>query len=220
MKYRYETHCHSAQCSRCAHSPAEELVRAYHAAGYTGLVLTDHFVLGNTAVDRSLPWQRQIEQYENAFLSAKTAAANLDFDVIFGFEHACAGSEFLCYGITPEMLKQNPRIPQLSLEEFSVWVHSHGGVLIQAHPYRWASPGTPLPTHLLDGIEIFNAGNAPEANKAAQAAVTPEMILTSGGDIHIATDHRIGTAGILLPYRVKTTEEFANALRLRNHQII
>lgn len=60
--YLYETHCHSSDCSRCGRSTARELVRAYHAAGYAGMVLTDHFVTGNTAVDRSLPWDVQMRQ--------------------------------------------------------------------------------------------------------------------------------------------------------------
>ena len=57
MEYIYETHCHSAQCSLCAKSSAQALVYAYHKAGYTGLVLTDHFIYGNTAVPQDLPWE-------------------------------------------------------------------------------------------------------------------------------------------------------------------
>jgi hypothetical protein len=95
MSYLYETHCHASLCSRCAHSTPAELVHAYHRAGYAGLVLTDHFVLGNTAVDTSLPWEAQVRQYQEAFLEAKDAAEGLDFDVLFSIEHACEGTEYL-----------------------------------------------------------------------------------------------------------------------------
>ena len=100
MLYRYETHCHSAQCSACAHSLSQDLVRAYREAGYAGLVLTDHFIFGNTCVDRTLPWDARMKAYYQAYLDANAAAEELDFDVIFGIEHAYGdGKEVLIYGI-------------------------------------------------------------------------------------------------------------------------
>lgn len=219
MSYLYETHCHASRCSRCAHSTPAELVHAYHRAGYAGLVLTDHFVLGNTAVDTSLPWEAQVRQYQEAFLEAKEAARGLDFDVIFSIEHACEGTEYLCYGITPELLLSTPEIPIMSLEAFSHWAHGHDVLVIQAHPYRWEPAGTPLRWDLLDGIEVFNASNDQRANDAAHAAVLPGKILTSGGDIHRSDDPRIGSAGIRLPYRVHTEQALANALRQNHHRL-
>ena len=64
--YTYEMHCHSSQCSACGRSTAQELVQAYYEAGFSGMVLTDHFVTGNTAIDRNLPWQEQMEAYYKA----------------------------------------------------------------------------------------------------------------------------------------------------------
>ena len=40
MLYRYETHCHSNLCSRCAHSSPAELVKAYHRKGYAEYVVS------------------------------------------------------------------------------------------------------------------------------------------------------------------------------------
>lgn len=219
MSYIYETHCHCSQCSRCAHSTSTELVRAYHAAGYAGLVLTDHFVLGNTAIDRSLPWEEQIRGYYNAFLEAKALGDELDFDVIFGIEHACPGGEFLCYGIDLPFLLAHPEIPELSLDEFTALAHDHGILVIQAHPYRWLPGGSPLRLDILDGIEVFNSGNSPEANEAA-AQVPGSMIRTAGGDIHRSDDPRIGRAGISLPYRVRNARELALALRQQDHRLL
>ena len=88
MEYRYETHCHSSQCSGCAKSTSQELVRAYHAAGYAGLVLTDHFIWGNTAVDKALPWDQRMKAYYQGYLDAKVVGDELDFDVIYALEHA------------------------------------------------------------------------------------------------------------------------------------
>lgn len=218
MKYIYETHCHSAQGSRCAHSTAAELVRAYHAAGYAGLVLTDHFVLGNTAVDRSLPWTEQMNCYYNAYLEAKAAAADLDFDVIFGIEHACEGGEFLCYGIDLDFLLSNPDIPELTLDAFVARVHGYGALVIQAHPFRWTPAGTPLRFDILDGIEIYNAANSPQSNRAAMDCACG--ICTAGGDIHFAGDARIGQAGVVLPYRVRNSADLAAALKQNRHSLL
>lgn len=212
MSYLYETHCHCSQCSRCAHSTASELVHAYHAAGYAGLVLTDHFVLGNTAVDLSLPWEAQVRRYYDTFLEAKALGDTLDFDVIFGIEHACPGGEFLCYGLDLSFLLDHPEIPNLSLDQFVALAHEHGILVIQAHPYRWAPAGTPLRLDILDGIEVYNAGNHPDSNRAA-AEVPGDFIRTSGGDIHRADDPKIGQAGIRLPHRVQNSTELAQALR-------
>lgn len=220
MSYLYETHCHCAQCSRCAHSSSAELVRAYHAAGYAGLVLTDHFVTGNTAVDRTAPWSEQMHRYYDAFLEAKRVGESLDFDVIFGIEHACEGFEFLCYGIDLDFLLANPEIPELPLEEFVERVHDAGGLVIQAHPFRYAPAGTPLPLGILDGLEVYNAANHAEGNQNALAVAPLDKIRTSGGDIHIANDARIGKAGVRLPHRVKDTHAFAAALRSMEHIIL
>lgn len=216
MEYLYETHCHCAQGSRCARSSSQELVAAYRAAGYAGLVLTDHFVLGNTAVNRSLPWAAQMECYYGAFLAAKEAAG-ADFDVIFGIEHACGDGEFLCYGIDLDFLLDNPRIPELNLDAFVALVHDYGGVVIQAHPFRWSPPGTALRLDILDGIEVYNAANHPDANRVAQTCA--RGICTAGGDVHFAGDSRIGQAGIYLPYRVQTSQELAKALKQNHHRL-
>lgn len=222
MKYRYETHCHSSRCSRCAHSTPTELVNAYHAKGYSGLILTDHFIHGNNCVDPSLPWEKQMQCYYGAYLEAKEAAQSLDFDVLFGLEHAYGGGlEVLCYGIDLDFLMSNPDIPELDLEEFAKRVHGYGGILIHAHPYRWAGPELELPLELLDGIEVYNAGNPPEKNTLAkQLAEGTGLIQTSGSDLHHIAEPKLGTAGISLPHRVRTEAQLVGALKRRDHGLI
>jgi len=217
MEYLYETHCHCAQGSRCARSTAGDLVRAYQAAGYAGLVLTDHFVTGNTAVDLSLPWDAQMRCYYDAYLEAKQVGDELDFDVLFGIEHACEGGEYLCFGIDLAFLLANPEIPSLSLEEFVHRAKAYGAVVLQAHPFRWAPADTPLRTDILDGVELYNAANSPQSNQAA--AKSAFGICTSGGDIHSAEDARIGSAGILLPHRIKNAADLAAILRSGTYQL-
>ena len=220
--YLYETHCHSSQCSLCARSTAQELVQAYHRAGYAGLVLTDHFIYGNTAVDASLPWDKRMQCYYDAYLQAKQAGEELDFDVIFGIEHAYGdGKEVLLYGIGLDFLLSNPDIPALSLDELVRRVTQAGGIAVQAHPYRdryYVNMAVEPRADIVDGMEIYNAANLPgEDRKAWHLAQQGDYILTSGGDIHFAGDPRIGQAGLLLPHRVKDHREFVQALKSRSY---
>lgn len=222
MLYQYETHCHANACSKCAHSTPQELVRAYKAAGFSGLVLTDHFIHGYTCVDQSLPWAQRMQCYYQAYLDAKAEGDRLDFDVIFGLEHAYGGGqEVLCYGIDLPFLLANPDIPELSLEEFARRVHEYGGILIQAHPYRYGGWEVPVRLDLVDGVEIFNAGNDALKNRMAlQKARECDCILTSGADTHAAGEARIGQAGIALPYRITDARQLTAALKKGDHSCI
>lgn len=222
MLYRYETHCHSAQCSACAHSFSQDLVRAYWEAGYAGLVLTDHFIFGNTCVDRTLPWDARMKAYYQAYLDAKAAAEELDFDVIFGIEHAYGdGKEVLIYGVGLAFLLDNPDIPVLTLDGIVERVHQYGGIVIQAHPYRnrsYVNMSVEPRFDIVDGVEIHNAGNQPGEDKTALRAVEGKgFIFTSGGDIHAVWNDRLGQSGIVLPYRVRDEKEFVAALKRRDH---
>ena len=222
MYYLYETHCHGSQCSACAKSPTQDMVRAYREAGYAGMVLTDHFIYGNTAVSRSLPWEQRMQAYYDAFLDAKAVGDALDFDVIFGFEHWYgSGKEMLVYGIDLDFLLEHPQIPELSIDEFADLVHENGGLLVQAHPYRrryYIRDEVTIRPDLVVGIEVYNAWNSPGENpEALELAKTGEFIYTCGGDTHADWDKMVGAAGSLLPHRVKTTQEFAKALREKKH---
>lgn len=220
--YRYETHCHANLCSKCAHSTPAEMVRAYKDAGFAGLVLTDHFIHGYTCVDQTLPWEDRMQCYYNAYLQAKTEGDQLDFDVIFGIEHAYGGGqEVLVYGIGLDFLLGHPEIETASLEEFSALVHAAGGLLIQAHPYRYGGWGVPVRLDLVDGIEVYNAGNESLKNRMAlQKAQEKPCILTAGADSHAAWEERVGAAGISLPYRVSDGHSLVKALRNGDHKLV
>ena len=43
MKYRYEMHAHTAECDPYAKIGGAEMVKRYHAIGYQGIVITDHY---------------------------------------------------------------------------------------------------------------------------------------------------------------------------------
>lgn len=222
MLYRYETHCHANLCSRCAHSTPEEMVRAYKNAGFAGLVLTDHFIHGYNCVNPNLPWAERMLCYHNAYLQAKAEGDKLDFDVIFGIEHAHGGGqEVLVYGIDLEFLLAHPEIETANLKEFSALVHAAGGLVIQAHPYRYGGWEVPVRLDLVDGIEVCNAGNEPLKNQMAlQKSSEHICILTAGADSHAAWEERVGTTGIALPYRISSGRGLVDALKKGDHKLV
>ena len=214
--YRYEMHCHSSVGSLCAVWTPEELVRAFYKAGYAGLVLTEHFVHGNTAVPREWPWEKRMRRYYEGYERACAEAWPLDFDVLFGIEHAYGdGKEVLTYGIDLTFLLENPDLGEISLAEYAARVHAYGGLVVQAHPFRerdYIRPGVPLYPELLDGVEIYNDHNLPEENVRAEAfARQHKLIRISGSDAHGYDE--IGHAAMAFSHRIRTNEELVAALR-------
>ena len=59
MFYKYETHLHTSEVSKCAHNTGAEMARAYKKAGYTGIFVTDHFFNGNCAIPENWAGNRK-----------------------------------------------------------------------------------------------------------------------------------------------------------------
>lgn len=194
--YLYETHLHTKEVSACSRSTAEELVHAYKNAGYTGIMVTDHFYRGNCAIDRTLPWEDWVEAYCKGYENAKKAGECVGLTVFFGWEESYHGTDFLIYGLDKEWLKKHPEIKEVTIEEQYELVHREGGMVIQAHPYREANyiPEIRLYPESVDGVEIWNAshyGKAPGEDgrsvydvKAEGYADRYQLPCTGGSDIH------------------------------------
>jgi len=216
--YLYETHLHSNTASACAHSTPRELVQAYKKAGYTGFILTDHFVKGHTCVPKDLDWATRMHMYYDAYLEAKEEGDKLDFDVFFGIEHWYEKSrEILIYGIDLEFLLAHPELNSADIEEYARLVHGAGGIMVHAHPHRKRDyiPPNFMPRYdVCDGIEVYNAADPKEINdKNLQDAIRLGKLMTSGGDVHIASDINIGKAGMAFDRRLKDITDFVKALK-------
>ena len=106
--YTVETHLHTSQGSACAHSTGAEMARAHKAAGYDTIIITDHFFGGNTAVPRDLPWAQRIELFCAGYEQAKQEGDKIGLTVLFGWEWAWHGTEFLTYGLDKAYLLAHP----------------------------------------------------------------------------------------------------------------
>lgn len=223
--YLYETHLHSSECSACASSTAREMVGRYKEAGYAGFVLTNHFITGCTCVPKVLDWNERMKMYYDAYLEAKDEAAQLDFDVFFGIEHHYGkGKEVLVYGIGLDFLQSHPEIETADLDTFAKLVHEEGGILIHAHPHRKRGyiPEGVMPRYdVCDGIEVYNGGDDYAINDMAyQDAIRLDRFMTSGGDVHMTSEGRIGRTGNIFERRIRTMDELIEALRNREGYLL
>lgn len=225
-EYKYQLHIHTTT-SACGRMTPEELCKALYDNGYQGAVLTNHFYHGNSGVDRSesTTWQMFVEAYEKDYLECLKEAEKYDLDIIFSIEEGLgAGVEILCYGVTPKILYDNPHLRNCSPEEFLRTMRENGVLLIQPHPFREADyiskPG-PLPVELVDGIEVYNAGNGTdEMNQKAMALAErhPHLIRTSSADAH--TTDRVACGGIIVNKRIKSVSGLVRTLRDGDYKLI
>jgi len=222
--YKYQLHTHTTPCSLCAGMTPKELIRGLLEGGYQGCVLTNHFMHGNTGIDRDLPWEEFVKQYELDYLACLDAARGYDLDIIFGVEEVVvAGLEILCYGVTPQMLYDHPELRDGDCRTWYEVMHSYGVLCIQAHPYRerWyiQNPGM-LPLDCIDGIEVYNAQNGDEDNEKAEdfAKEHPDMILTAGADAHAGVD--VCVSGIETDRRIRDGRELVDVLKGGEYRLI
>jgi predicted metal-dependent phosphoesterase TrpH len=223
-KYKYQMHTHTTPTSKCSAMAPEALISAIVSAGYSGCVLTNHFLHGNTGISRELAWDDFVREYENNYLECKRCAKEYDVDVLFGIEeHIGDGKEILCYGLTPKMLYDHPELSEIGGEIWYKTLHALGCIVIQAHPYREVhyikDPG-PLPLDIIDGIEVYNYSNADAFNEraAAFAAKNPSLILTSGADAHAAFS--VGFGGIEVNERITDERALCELLKSGEYTLI
>lgn len=214
--FRYEMHLHCCEVSKCGVSKAEEFVKKYAELGFAGVVFTDHFIHGNTAISRSLEWKERMYAYFSPYDEAKRLGKELGIDVIIGFEHAYGnGKEVLVYGdITPEFLAEHPEIESMDIKQFTEFCHNNEWFVAQAHPYRkrdYIDMSVPPIPELVDGIEVYNFYNSADENlMATELCEQNGLIAISGSDTHNASV--CGNAGVAFNKRVTNGEELAKAL--------
>ena len=222
--FKYEMHCHTSAVSKCAISTPSEMVQAYYEAGFAGVVFTDHFIHGNTAVDRSLPWTERMDLYFNPYESAKKLGEELGVSVFVGIEHHYGdGKEVLVYGdLTAEVFAAKPEIEKMNIYEFVDFCHENGWFVAHAHPFRnkpYINMDVPPVTDCVDGIEVNNHCNRPEENaKAAELCEKLGLIPISGSDFH-SKDY-CGLAGVAFEEKINSSKELVDALFDRKARLI
>ncbi len=187
MKYMYETHLHTSEASACGYSRGRDYVKRYQDLGYAGIIVTDHFFGGNTAVPRKLPWRERINLFCRGYEDAREAGDKAGFSVFFGWEEHFDGDEYLIYGLDKQWLLNHPEAGNWTRKEQFDAVHAAGGCVVQAHPFRDRDyiSSIRLSTGCVDAVEGYNAANRPENDiLAVRYATQLGLPVTAGSDIH------------------------------------
>jgi hypothetical protein len=218
MSYLYETHLHTCQGSACGVSRGRDYIRPYIDLGYSGIIITDHFFRGNSAVDQRLPWKKRIELFCRGYEDARNEGERRGLDVFFGWEETYNGDDYLVYGLDKEWLLEHPESASWTRKEQFRAVSSAGGCVVQAHPFRQHSyiRRITLSPALVHGAEGANGGNEEQSYDALAAfyAKKTGLPVTAGSDIHYAEDIRAETVfGVYLDRKLKSAGDYAQAVK-------
>lgn len=192
--YRYETHLHTAESSACATASAEKQAMFYKSRGYSGIFVTDHFLNGNTTVPKNLGWSERVERFCRGYENARECGEKIGLDVFFGWEYSYYGADLLTYGLDKQWLLRHPLLLEMDVNSYCEFVHSEGGIIVHAHPFREADYISMIrlfPRKCL-GCEIINAWNDDQENEmAALYAKTYGLLPFAGSDNHRADQQRL-----------------------------
>ena len=219
MPFLYETHMHTCLASACGTSTGKEHARYYKEIGYTGIIITDHFFGGNTAVNRELPWEERIDLFWKGYEEAKEEGDRIGLDVFFGIEENHKGDEYLIYGLTKEFMKAHPEMEHWTRRQQLDEVHKAGGCVIQAHPFRMRNymDRIRLGLHFCDGIEVANAGNEQMDDARARKYGTEYgLVMTAGSDNHCSPAETV--FGVELEKRLTSIADYVKIIL--NHETI
>lgn len=219
MQYKYETHCHTKLVSRCGQLDIKELVELYKDAGYSGIVLTDHYSPMTFDLPDFFSKKRAIDHYLRAYREAKKYSDE-NFTVFLGMElrfHLTV-NDYLIYGITEEMLYELPFLLSLYIKKASKIFHKKGCLILQAHPFRDFISRKNHP--YLDGTEVYNGKASPEANLNSEkwADEINASIKISGSDCHRKSG--VGLGGIVTDRPIRTNDDLIKTLKCGNFKLI
>ena len=215
--YKYDTHVHTAEASGCATASGAEQARRYKELGYDGIIITDHFFNGNSAIHNYYDWYDRVRQFCKGYENAKAEGDKIGLKVFFGIEYSYFGTDLLTYGIDKDWLYQNDNIMDVSVYEYIKRVHNAGGIIVHAHPFREASyiNEVKLMPKWIDGVEVYNAGNYDERfnDRAKWYAEQYNLPITAGTDNHHLTTDKI--SGISTEQSLESIEDYMDAVVCR-----
>ena len=219
MSFLYETHMHTCLASACGKSTGKEHARFYKDRGFTGIIMTDHFFRGNTAISRELPWEERIDLFFRGYEDAKEEGDRIGLDVFFGLEENHGGDEYLIYGLDRAYMKAHPEMQHWTRKQQLEEVHKAGGCVIQAHPFRIRGYMDRIRLGLLycDGIEAANAGNEPlDDARALKYGTEYGLVMTAGSDNHLSPPATV--FGVELEKRLTSIQDYVKIIM--NHEAI
>ena len=220
MQYVYETHCHTDESSRCGKVPGIETARMYKEAGYSGIVVTDHFNSYTFEKAGLTEWKDMIAHHMAGYRAAKTLE-DAHFTVLYGLE-LCLNhdndNDYLVYGADEAYLLAHPFLCwQERFEDFYRTAKQDGLIVFQAHPFR--NRMQVVRPDCIDGIEVFNGNKRHDSRceTALQWAMKYHLPMLSGSDFHQPED--LARGGIVTDRPIRTMADFLSVLREKRYSI-
>ena len=217
--FKTELHCHSKDISFCSSASVDDIIAEYTAAGYSTLMLANHFEPATMRRREAASYEDFVKMYVSAWEKLRDAAAGR-INVLFGAElrFECNLNDYLLFGATPEFLLSHPDIFSMTPASFSECAREAGVLFVQAHPFR--NNMTLVDPKYLDGVEVFNGhGGHDSRNPIAEVwAERFSLIKTSGSDYHHPS-HK-ANSGILTEREIKTVSELVATLRSGKYELI
>ena len=221
----FELHAHTSECDLAAHASGAELVRLYHAAGYSGMVITDHYfaTFYKWFVDElaGKTHREVMARRLKGYYAAREEGEKLGFTVLPGaevrFDKSPYGiNDFLVFGCDEEFFLTAPRLNNLtSLEELNTVLPENACVVL-AHPFRVKM--TVMDPTPLFGIEAHNGLTEPYRNAMAEDYARHfGKPVTSGSDCH-HPDHTC-KGGIETPCIIRTPRDLTDVLRSGEYRL-
>ena len=225
MEYITELHCHSGEVSNCASATAQSIVDAYCAAGYTTLVLTNHFSLYTFGNGNKQKFHGDPENHDDKvdfFLEGYKAlkeAAGERLCILLGLElrSNTDGNDYLIYGVDEYFLRSHPDLMDMPISGVQHEVNAAGGLLFQAHPFRNHMKITK--PERLDGIEVFN-GCVRHDSRNDIALLWAEkygLLMTSGSDFHHSELDR-PSGGIVTDQPITDEKQLVEILKSKKYR--
>lgn len=221
MLFKYETHCHTAESSKCAHAAAADTVAFYASLGYGGIIITDHLSKGNLS---GYDWHDAVNKHMQGYLAAKVAAERFDIDVFYAWEFTGAGeagTDFLTYGLGVDWLLAHPDVTELGAKQYLMLAASDGALLFHAHPFResgYIDMIRLLPRDVA-GAEVVNANRTDfENRRAADYVQTYSLMPFAGSDNHLGSKQK-RLCGVQIPRKADGITHWCSMINDRQYLI-
>lgn len=216
----FELHCHTSEVSACAWVDAVSVVKIHNAAGFDGICITDHYHEQFFNSYKDLSDEQVVDRYLTGYRLARAEGERLGLKVILGMEIKFPGmpNDYLVYGISEEMIYDNPYMFRMGIEKFSAMARENGLIVVQAHPFRdnmiRENP------EFLDGLETVNGNPRHDARNhlSKKFAEENKLIPIGGSDFHRECDINLTAMEFLV--EVNNNDDMVKALKNGEYMIV
>jgi predicted metal-dependent phosphoesterase TrpH len=191
-----DLHIHTRISSPCSILGVEEMIERAKKIGLDALCVTEHDTTYGAKV-------------------AAEIASEYNFLVLEGMEVRTAEGDLLVFGWKGKFDIEDI----LPAEEIIREVHSTGGIVIPAHPFRVGAPSLRNKIYdfkdVLDAVETWNGNSSYTENILAQrAALKMQLPCVGGGDAHRV--ERVGRYATIFESEIRNLDDFMREIRRGN----